>query len=150
MSIETRQKLVDDPRLVLQHHTQDDDLLDPDKTNTWLIEFLLKLLDAQEHPILITALKTDHDPGTFHERGRGVDLWHADWAAAGDNMIVDVMHAAGKIAATNAPTLVEVGLSGTAAYYKTYVTWPPGCEVFVEDYGENNEHVHFAVGKPGA
>ena len=150
MSIETRQKLVDDDRLVLDHHSQKADLLDPEKTNTWLVEFLLKLLDAQDHPILITALNTDHDPGTHHEAGRGVDLWNADWASVGDDKIVDVMHAAGKIAATGQPTLVEVGLSGTAAYYVTYVTWPPTCAVFIEDYGFNNEHVHFAVGTPGA
>jgi hypothetical protein len=149
MSIETRKKLVDDGRLVLTHHSQRADLLDPELTNTWLVEFLLKLLDAQEHPILITAVRTDHAPGTFHNPpGRGVDLWHADWSSVGDEKIVDVMQAAGHIAASYAPTLVEVGLSGTAAYFESYVTWPPTCDVFIESYGEDNEHVHFAVGIP--
>lgn len=146
MSAETRQKLVDDSRLVLGQHTQKADLLDPAKTTTWLVEFLLRLLDTAGHPILITALNTDHKPGTYHSGGRGVDLWNADWASVGDDKIVDVMSAGGKIAATGKPTLVEVGLSGTAAKYKTYVTWPPGCFVFVEN---TPEHVHFAVGNPG-
>lgn len=149
MSIETRQKLVDDKRLVLEKQSQRSDLLDPAKTNTWLVEFLLKLLDTAKHPILITALNTDHRPGTHHGAGRGVDLWHADWAAVGDDKIVEVMSAAGKIAATGKPTLVEVGLSGDAAKFQTYVTWPPDCYVFVEDWGQSNEHVHFAVGVPG-
>jgi hypothetical protein len=149
VSLETRQRLVDDPRLVLAHHSQRADLLDPELTNTWLVEFLLRLLDAQDHPLLITAVRTDHTPGTYHNPpGRGVDLWHADWASVGDERIVDVMHAAGIVAASGEPTLVEVGLSGTAAYYITYVTWPAGCDVFIESYGDDNEHLHFAVGTP--
>jgi hypothetical protein len=137
MSIETREKLVADPRLVFTHHSQRTDLLDPELTNTWLVEFLLRLIETQAHPILITAIRTDHDPGTWHNPpGQGVDLWNADWSSVGDEAIVDVMHAAGIIAAR------------TAAYYETYVTWPPSCDVFVEDYGFDNEHVHFAVGTP--
>lgn len=150
MSIEARQALVDDPRLHLQHDTQRSDLLDPDKTSSWLVAFLQQLLDKSGHPILVTAVKTDHHPGTYHNpadgsQGHAVDCWHADWATVGDDKVVDVMVAAGHIAATGSPTLLEVGLSGDAVKYETYVTWPADASVFVEDYGQDNEHLHFAV-----
>jgi hypothetical protein len=144
MSQETRQQLVDDPRIVLTAE-QRDDLLDQFKTDTWLVEFLRRLIDEQPHPILVTALNSDHDPGTFHEEGRGVDLWHADWQECGDEEIVEVMSAAGKIAASSSPTLVEVGLAGPAIEFQSYVTWPAGCDVFTEQAAD---HVHFAVGIP--
>jgi hypothetical protein len=149
MSIETRQALVDDPRLVLQNpDTQRADLLDPERTDTWLVEFLLQLIATAGHPILVTALNSDHDPGTFHELGRGVDLWNADWEEAGDGAIVDVLDAAAEIGTQGAPILVEVGLSGTPAEYLDYVAWPMGADVFVESYGDENEHVHIAIGTP--
>jgi hypothetical protein len=148
LSIETRQALVDDPRLVLSNDKQRADLLDPNLTDTWLVEFLIELLDTQAHPILITALNTDHDPGTYHELGRGVDLWHADWETVGDAAIVDVLDAAAIIGTEGSPALVEAGLSGTAADYVDYVAWPMTTDVFVESYGDENEHVHFAIGTP--
>jgi hypothetical protein len=94
----------------------------------------------------VTSLNSDHDPGTYHNpSGRAVDLWHADWVDVGEAEIVDVMSAAGKIAATGQPTLVEVGLAGPAVEFETWVTWPAECEVFIEDAAD---HVHFAVGIP--
>jgi hypothetical protein len=149
MSIETRQKLADDPRLVLSNNSQYTDILDTSKTNTWLIEFLVRLLDECPRPILITALNSDHSAGTYHNPpGQAVDCWHADWATVGDDKIVEVMSAAGKIGRSGQPTLLEVGLSGDAALYQTYVTWPDSADVFVEDYGHDNEHIHLAVGCP--
>lgn len=148
MSIETRQKLVDDPRLVLTHQSQRADLLDPDLTDTWLVQFLLTLIETAGHPIMVTAINSDHAPGTYHGDARGVDLWHADWAAVGDEKVVDVMLAARDIDCAGEPALVEVGLSGDAARMQSYVTF---CcpNVFVEDWGDGNEHLHFAVGTPG-
>jgi hypothetical protein len=144
LSAETRQALVDDPRIVLTAE-QRSDLLDQTKTDTWLVEFLRRLIDEQPHPILVTALNSDHRPGTYHEACRAVDLWHADWQDVGDDEIVDVMSAAGKIAASSSPTLVEVGLSGPAVEFETWVTWPAECDVFIEDAPD---HVHFATGIP--
>ena len=147
MSSATRQKLVNDVRLVLSKESQKTDLLDSSKTSTWLVEFLMRLIEGPR-PILVTALNSDHAPGTLHNPpGRAVDCWHADWATVGDDKIVQVMPTAAAIGATYEPALVEVGLSGTAAYYKTYVTWPT-TNVFVEDYAKSNEHVHFAIGTP--
>jgi hypothetical protein len=149
MSIETRQALVDDPRLVFTDpESQRADLLDPNVTNTWLVQFLLQLLATSGHPILITSLVSDHDPGTFHEPGRAVDLWHADWEEEGDDAIEDVLAAAAAIGSTQAPALVEVGLSGDAADYENGIDWPAGADVFVESYGDAGEHVHFAIGTP--
>ena len=148
MSSKTREKLANDPRLVLQNKdSQRDDLLDSNKTNTWLIEFLVKLLDTAKHPILVTALNSDHRPGTLHEKGRAVDCWHADWATVGDEKVADVMRAAAAIGMGGKPSLVEVGLSGDAARLKDSVKWPLS-NVFVEDWGDENEHCHFAVGTP--
>ena len=149
MSIETREQLVNDPRLVFSNGTQRADLLDPNKTNTWLIDFLADLLNRAGHPILLTAINTDHAPGTWHNPpGRACDLWHADWQATGDAAIIDVMQAIADIGATRQPLTIEVGLSGEAAYLQTYVSWPDGAEVFVETYGDDNDHVHVAVGVP--
>jgi hypothetical protein len=148
MSQETRQKLVDHPRLVLTHHSQKSDLLDPTKTDTWLVQFLLSLVQSCATPLLVTALNTDHDPGTWHNPpGRGVDCWNADWASVGDENVRFILESASYISCSGAPKLIEVGLSGTAAQYLHSFDY---CcdDVFVEDYGENNEHVHFAVGVP--
>ena len=145
MSTEARRKLAE--RLEYTNRSsQRADILDTSKTNTYLIDFLTKVADTCGHPILITALNSDHAPGTYHNTaGRAVDCWIADWQQVGDDKIVDLMSAAGKVAATGKPTLVEVGLSGTAIQFKTWVTWPPNCYVFAEN---TPEHVHFAVGVP--
>ena len=66
MSVETRRKLVNDTRLVLIRRSQRDDLLDIKRTHTWLVQFLLTLLDTAKHPILVTALYSDHAAGTLH------------------------------------------------------------------------------------
>ena len=151
MSTETRQQLVDHPRLVLANHTQKDDLLDPNKTNTWLVQFMLSLVQSCATPLLVTALYTDHDPGTWHhpsdQAGRALDCWNADWASAGDEQIAKIMETASYISCSKKPQLIEVGLSGLSVNYMNSFQW---CcdEVFVEDYGRSNEHVHFAVGTP--
>lgn len=151
MSQETRQKLVDHPRLVLANHTQKDDLLDPDKTNTWLVQLLLSIVQGCATPLLVTALKSDHSSGTWHNNGKGigraVDCWNADWASAGDEKVRYIMEQASYISQSCKPQLIEVGLSGLAVNYKDDFNW--NCSnVFVEDYGRSNEHVHFAVGVP--
>lgn len=148
MSMETRAQLVAHPRLVLSRHSQRDDLLDTTKTNTWLVQFLLSLVQSCSTPVLVTALNSDHRPGTYHNPlGRAVDCWNADWSSAGDEQVRFVMEAASFVSQSNKPKLIEVGLSGLSVNYKDAFTW--NCDnVFVEDYGRGNEHVHFAVGVP--
>lgn len=148
MSVETRQKLVDHPRLVLANHSQKVQLLDSKITNTWLIQFLLSLVQSCPTPLLVTALNTDHGAGSWHNPpGRGVDCWNADWSSAGDDAVRFILEAASYISCSKKPQLIEVGLSGTAAKYKDSFNYC--CDnVFVEDYGFSNEHVHFAVGVP--
>ena len=148
MSTETRQKLVDHPRLVLANHTQKDDILNPNKTNTWLVQFMLSLVQSCSTPLLVTALNTDHGAGTYHNpSGRAVDCWNADWASAGDEKVRFIMETASYISCSLKPQLVEVGLSGLAVNYKDDFKWCCN-KVFVEDYGRQNEHLHFAVGVP--
>jgi|SRR5215469_7407759 len=148
MSQEARDALASNPNMVFQKESQRDDIRDQNKTNTWLIEFLTRLVQTAGHPILITALNSDHSPGTWHNPpGRAVDCWIADWQTVGDEKIIDLMNAANAIGASNDPALIEVGLSGDAARCMDDVNW--SCSnVFVEDWGDSNEHVHFAVGVP--
>ena len=148
MSVETRQKLVDHPRLVLANHSQKDQLLDPNITNTWLIQFMLSLVQSCSTPLLVTALNTDHGPGTLHNPpGRALDCWNADWSSAGDDKVRFIMEHASYISCSGKPRLVQVGLSGLSVNYMNDFKWC--CDnVFVEDYGRSNEHVHFAVGTP--
>ena len=148
MSIETRQKLVDHSRLVLANHSQRDDLLDPNKTDTWLVQFLLSIVQSCATPLLVTALNSDHGAGTYHNpAGRAVDCWAANWASAGDDQVRYIMEYASYISCSGKPKLVEVGLSGLAVNYKDSFNWC--CEkVFVESVSRSNEHLHFAVGTP--
>ena len=148
MSQETRQKLVDHPRLVLANHSQKAQLLDANITNTWLIQFMLSLVQSCATPLLVTAINTDHGPGTWHNNaGRAIDCWNANWSSAGDDDVRFILETAGYISCTKKPQLIEVGLSGTAVKYKDSFKYC--CDnVFVEDYGFTNEHCHFAVGVP--
>lgn len=147
MSQQTREALANNPKLVVNAE-QKAQICNVNIINTWLVEFLRQLVIYCPRPILITALNTDHSRGTWHNPyGRGVDCWNADWATNGDDKVIDVMRAAAKVGFAYKPALIEVGLSGTAAYYKSYVTWPT-TNVFIEDYGKTNEHLHFAVGAP--
>src|SRR5215472_11942401 len=103
-------------RCQLTDDRQRPDLCDePYKTNTYLISFLTQLADTCGHQLLITALNSDHDPGTWHNPpGQAVDCWHADWASVGDDKIIDVLEAAAAIAHNGSVQLLEVGLSGDA------------------------------------
>lgn len=148
MSSDTRLKLVDHPRLVLGHHSHREQLLDSKITNTWLVQLLLSIVQSSATPLLVTCLNTDHKPGSLHNSaGRAVDCWNADWSYAGDDKVRFIMQAASYVSQSAKPQLVEVGLSGLAVNYMNDFNW--NCSnVFVEDYGRGNEHLHFAVGIP--
>lgn len=144
----TREKLVNHPRLVLANHSQKEQLLDAKYTNTWLIQFMLSLVQSCATPLLVTAINTDHKPGTLHNpKGRAIDCWNADWSSNGDDKVRYIMEYASYISCSKSPQLVEVGLSGLAVNYKDDFQWCCN-NVFVEDYGRSNEHLHFAVGIP--
>jgi hypothetical protein len=145
MSTETRQKLVDHPRLVLSNHSQREQLLNTNVTNTWLIQLLLSIVQSTGTPLLVTCLNTDHSPGTYHNpSGRAVDCWNANWSSAGDDRVRDILEVASWISQSRKPQLVEVGLSGAAVKYKD--TFNYNCnKVFIENAPD---HVHLAVGTP--
>jgi hypothetical protein len=148
MSTETRQKLVDHPRLVLANHSQRAQLLDPQLTNTWLIQLMLSIVQSTGTPLLVTAINTDHSPGTYHNpSGRAFDGWNANWASAGDDKVRDILEVASWISQSFKPQLVEVGLSGASTKYKDSFNY--NCsKVFIESYSSANEHIHLAVGTP--
>ena len=132
----TRQKVVS--TLTLSRDSQRIDLLDVTLTNTWLIQALMEL-QTGPRPILITAVRSDHTPGTLHGSGNACDLWHADWALVGDQKITEVLKRISQITC-----IYSVGLAGVAKQYKSWVTWPSWQTVFDDN---NVDHVHIGVVK---
>lgn len=117
MSIEARRSLVD--RLFFQDSASKSDLLDPNLTNTNLIEVLTELLQ-HGHLIEITAVRTDHHPDGYlgphsHQAGKAVDCWPLIRSKAGDYLdpngmrfrqfLMDLMKEV---------NVVQAGLGGTA------------------------------------
>jgi hypothetical protein len=135
----TRQQVVS--KLVLKRDSQRTDLLDVTMTNTWLIQALLELI-AGPRPILMTAVRSDHSPGSLHNPpGMAADLWHADWASVGDDKITDVMKTISGITCIR-----SVGLAGIAKKYRTWVTWPSWQTVFNDN---DVDHLHIGVATDG-
>lgn len=134
----TREAVV--KKLTLQRDSQRTDLLDVNRTNTWLIQALMELLNGPR-PILITAVRADHSPGSLHGEGLACDLWHADWASVGDQKITDVMKTISGITCVR-----SVGLAGGAKNYKTWVTWPSWQSVFNDN---DVDHIHIGVSTDG-
>lgn len=77
MSIQARQELVN--KLMFQDESQKDDLLNPEVTQTDLIQLLTDLVNKGHH-IVITAVKSDHHDDSnlgehCHFNGWCVDCW---------------------------------------------------------------------------
>src|SRR5271155_3090431 len=86
MSLEARQSLVE--KLIFQDESSKSDLLDPNLTDTNLIEVLIEL-EGLGHNIEITAVRTDHHPDGYlgkhsHQAGRAADCWPLLSPTAGD------------------------------------------------------------------
>lgn len=153
MSLEARKALVANPRLHL-NDSQKADLLDPKKTDTWLIAALTDLLHRCQHPILITALNSDHPTydggpdGHGHNAGKACDCWIADWQSVGDNRVIDLMKALAEC-----PYVYTVCYGGSVAQEEAAeVAWP-SFPPFVHCNDNQQPHLHFQVqnayGGPG-
>lgn len=149
MSIETRTQLIQNPKLSFTDETQESDLLNPDLTNTWLIQMLSTLLEDSLEPIMITAVRSDHptsDSSWSHSGGLAVDCYPKNWQGREQEAVVNVFRALVKN-----PYLWAVGLGGITQQWQTYVTWPTENFVIFEDNAADHLHIGAAMngGGPG-
>ena len=149
MSEQAREALVNHPNLIFQRDSQRLDLLDVTVTQTGLIALLQYLCIEKNHPIELTAVKTDHHDDSYlgehcHFNGYCADLWPLSAPSAGDYL------AAGEGAfqsflrdVAQAPTLFQIGLAGTAQ--TSYNDAAAGPTVFDDD---GADHVHVGAVNP--
>jgi hypothetical protein len=113
VSLTTRQELV--AAVQCANPSDISDLLNPQKTNTYLIALLSDLKGRCGHPLLITAVNTDHHPdgnGHGHSKGWAADLWNGDYGKVGDDKVFDII----KALVVN-PYCWTIGLAGKAQQY---------------------------------
>lgn len=145
MSVETRQALVDSPNLIFQNESQRSDLLDPNKTQTYLVAFLGELLD-KGHIIELTAVKSDHSDDSAlgehcHFNGWCVDCWPLASQEAGDYLDASDEEFADFLSdAAEAQYHHQTGLAGTA-YTSSNMT-AAGPTAFQDD---GADHVHLGT-----
>lgn len=145
MSVEARQTLVAHPNTIFRSDTQRQDLLDPNKTQTYLIALLTYLVE-KGHVILFTAIRSDHhDDSTLgvhcHANGYCADVWPlastnaTDYIDAGDSRFEAFL----RDAATSV-ALYQIGLAGSAA---TQVNFAAAGPTAFQDSGA--DHIHLGA-----
>ena len=151
MSTQARQAVANNSKMRYTDSTQKSDLLDPAKTNTYLIAMLQWMLDNLWTPILVLAIKTDHSPTGQHYDGCAIDCYPANWQQGEQSTCTDMMSAASKC-----PFVEAVGLGGITKRWKGNVNWQiDSCQrqFFVLFDDNNTDHIHIAVAnnvdKPG-
>lgn len=152
MSTQARQLVAYSSKMKFTDSTQRSDLLDPSKTNTYLIACLQWFLDNLWEPILVLAIKSDHSPTGQHAVGCAIDAYPANWQSGERVSCVDMMKAA-----ANCPFVEAVGLGGVTKNWKRDVVWPStaqGGGYFVLFDDNATDHIHVAVANnvdpPGA
>jgi hypothetical protein len=143
MSMEVREELVS--KLIFQDEDSKSDLLNPQLTDTELINVLMELLD-EGHRIEITAVRTDHHPDGYlgvhsHQVGRAVDCWPLNSLTAGDYADENGMTFSLFLSDLRKdPLVAQVGLGGSAfTVGNMKVLGPLG----FQDNGA--DHVHIGV-----
>jgi hypothetical protein len=115
MSIVAREALV--AKLVFQDASQRSDLLDPNLTQTQMIEGLTAI--AAAHHIEVTAVRSDHHddgegPG-YHGGGWAIDCWPLADAIPGNYLDASTQAFRDFLkACATAPCRMQVGLGGSA------------------------------------
>lgn len=139
MSMEARQAVANSPKMRYTDSTQKSDLLDPAKTNTYLIAMLQWFLDNLWEPILVLAINSDHSPSGQHVVGCAIDMYPANWASGEQSTCQDMMTAASKC-----PFTEGVGLGGITKRWKGNVKWPSGaCSQYFVLFDDNaTDHIH--------
>lgn len=142
MSIQVRQELIS--KLVFQSFSQSLDLLNPDVTNTYLVEGLHHIVN-NGWILEITAVRSDHHDDSMlgkwcHFNGYAVDCWplksnHAgDYYDAGDPEFSKFLSQL-----PNVPGIKQVGLAGSAALSSFLAQ-----SLYFQDDGA--DHVHIGIG----
>lgn len=143
MSAQAREAVANNGKMKYTDATQRSDLLDPSKTNTYLIAMLQWLLDNLWTPILVLAVKSDHSPTGQHSVGCAIDLYPANWQSNEHGTCVDVMTAAARC-----PFVEGVGLGGITKIWKAEIPWPTssgGCGQYFVLFDDNDtDHLHLA------
>jgi hypothetical protein len=144
MSEKAREALVNSGRLIFTDGTQKTDLLDPTKTQTELIAFLVHL--TQYGWFQVTAVRTDHSDDSAlgvdcHANGYCIDGWPLETESPGDFLDPDSDLFTGFLKkALGSPFLLNIGLGGSAYTEKNMVT--------LAGYGfqdDGQDHVHLGT-----
>ena len=149
MSMEARQRVANSPKMYYTSSTQKADLLDPKKTNTYLIAMLEWQIDNSYLQILVLAINSDHSPSGQHVVGCAIDCYPQNWATGEQTTCTDMMKGFAKN-----PFCEAVGLGGITKRWKGNVQWPPPSDCFVVFDDNDTDHIHAscanAVDPPGA
>lgn len=139
MSTQARQSVVNSPKMRFTAASQKADLLDPKKTNTYLIAMLQWTLDNLWLPILVLSVNSDHSPSGQHVVGCALDCYPANWATGEQSTCTDMMNAFAKN-----PFCEAVGLGGITKRWQGNVQWPPPAVGFVLFDDNATDHIHAA------
>jgi hypothetical protein len=140
MSTQARQAVANSPKIKYTDSSQKSDLLDPAKTNTYLIAMLQWFLDNLWLPIMVLAVKSDHSPTGQHYDGCALDCYPANWQTGEQSTCTDMMTAAAKCPFTEA-----VGLGGITKKWKGNVNWnQPGSQYSTVFDDNDTDHIHIA------
>lgn len=139
MSTQARQAVANSPKMNYTSSSQKADLLDPKKTNTYLIAMLQWTLDNLYLPILVLSINSDHSPSGQHVVGCAIDLYPANWATGEQTTCQDMM-----TAFSRNPFCEAVGLGGVTRRWKNNVRWPSGaCSQYFVLFDDNDsDHLH--------
>lgn len=145
VSLETRAVLVRHPKLILRSDSQRTDLLSPTLTQSYLVAFLLELLDLG-HYIEVTAVRSDHgddsDLGEHcHANGYCADVWFNNSAQRGDYLsAADSRFVSALFDARHSNYLYQIGLAGSANNAGNRLAAGP--TMFIDD---GADHVHLGA-----
>lgn len=138
MSTQAREAVANSSKMRYTNPTQKSDLLDPSRTNTYLIAMFQWFLDNLWLPELVLSVNTGRGSG-LHSVGCAVDMYPANWDSNEKQTCVDMM-----TAASRNPFCQQVGLGGVTKNWKSLVQWPPESVGFVLFMDNDTDHLHIA------
>lgn len=148
MSTQARQLVVNSSKMRFTSSDQRTDLLDPSRTNTYLIAMLQWTLDNLWLPILVLSVSTGRSSG-FHSVGCAIDCYPANWQSNEKQTCVDMM-----TAFSRNPFCEGVGLGGVTKNWRSLVSWPPEYAGYMPFDDNASDHLHAACANsrdvPGA
>lgn len=136
MSTQARQLVANSSKIRFTASDQRDDLLNPQRTNTYLVAMLQWQLDNLWLPVLVLSLRAGRSSG-MHSVGCAVDLYPANWQTGEKQTCVDLMTALAKN-----PFCQGVGLGGVTKNWKQDVAWPSESVGFVLFMDNDSDHLH--------